>query len=163
MSGNVTNHVWVEDSTHERGGYWTRAQGNSAGSSTVNPQPGTKQQARNRYLTAVSTTVGSFETADWPSGANITELNIFCTPATPEAAQTGDYGIIVIDAANDALAEAMLTQTESASDDVQWYPIPPNEIVRIPLTAALSNGQFGGGRVDCLSVGVAMNFWIGAS
>jgi len=129
----------------------------------VNPIPGPQTQGRNRYLTAVSTTLASAEKAEWAEGSNIKELTVFCTPATPEAAQTGDYGIIAIDPASDGIAQLMLTQVESASADAGWIPIPTNTLVRIPLTTALSQGSLDGGRVECLSVGVAMNFWIGGN
>ena len=36
MSGNASNHIWVEDSTHERGGYWVRQQGTTSGAAHSN-------------------------------------------------------------------------------------------------------------------------------
>lgn len=35
MSGNASQHIWVEDAAHDRGGYWVRAQGTSNGAAHV--------------------------------------------------------------------------------------------------------------------------------
>lgn len=133
------------------------------GATHSNPVPGPQTQTRARYRTAVPLVKANAVKVEYPLGANIKELVVFCTPATPEAAQTGDYGIIVIDPASDGIAQLMLTQTDSETGDAGWFPIPPNELVRIPLTAPLKEGSLGGGRVELLSVGVAMNFWVGGN
>ena len=161
MSGNSSMHVWVEDSTHERGGYWTRATGTSGGAVEVNSLLGPKTQTRGRYLDIAS---GTREKVEWPSGANITELVVYVTLSTAQitAGTSGVYARIAIDAANDAIANAMLTRASSPSSDVQWIPIPIDEVIRIPLTAALSQGSLGGGRVDVITdEGQALDVWIG--
>ena len=35
MSGNVSNHVWVEDATKPLGGYWVREKGTAEGAALV--------------------------------------------------------------------------------------------------------------------------------
>lgn len=88
---------------------------------------------------------------------------------TLEGEATDDvYAVLSIDAENDAEADGNLglsgNPPSSASADAQFIPLPLGEFVKIPLTAALVNGSYGGGRVDVRSVdGTALNIWIGAN
>jgi hypothetical protein len=151
-----------EDGTEEvqRGAY---------GAKNVNPVPGTGGVLHPRYLAAVGSTI---ETATWPAGSNITELLVFCWPNGTSPAGNNTIGMLAIDAVSDAAAAVMLTATESGAVDAGWIPIPINDaevgsspsFVRIPLSAALSQGSLGGGRVDVKSIdGTALNFWIAGS
>lgn len=78
------------------------------------------------------------------------------------------YAVLCPDAENDTEADGNLgvsgNPPSSATADAQFVPIPLGEFVKIPLTAALVNGSYGGGRVDVRSVdGTALNIWIGAN
>lgn len=130
----------------------------SSGSLHVNPVAGPQTQPRVKFRSNVSTVKANAASALFYAGDNITEIVVACTPTTPEAAQTGDYGIIAIDPASDGIAQLMLTQTDSDRGEQGWIPIFPDEPQRIPLTAALKEGLLGGGRIELLSVGVAMDF-----
>jgi len=135
-----------------------------------NPFPGSGLPMRARYLATVTTR----EKVEWPAGANITELVVCCwaSSGTPVAPDEDDLGMLAVDASSDASASAMLTATDSATADAQWYPIPISNptaggliFIRIPLTAPLSQGSLGGGRVDVKSFDgtYSLAFWIGAN
>lgn len=132
------------------------------GAACVNPRPGNGTQSRNRWMQLDN--AGGVEIAEWPEGANITELNFFAKPVAGTAALVGDeYAVIAIDPDGAVAAAAMLTQVESLQNDINWLPIPLNEIVRIPLTTAIVNGTLGGGCVAAKTVGgIALDLWIGA-
>lgn len=126
----------------------------------VNPLPGTQVQTRGRFLSAVTTR----QKVEWPSGSDITELICFVTIDGAVVSTThGIYAAIAIDAASDAVADALLTQAPSSTDDAGWIPIPIGELVRIPLTSALENGSLNGGRVDIIGIGDGIDIWIGGN
>lgn len=126
------------------------------------PMPGPQTISRNRYLDVANATRVK---AEWPSGANITELTVFATLATPNATGSEGYYLrLAVDAASDAIADGLLTVTSSSVDDAGWILIPIGQLVSIPLTEALSNGSLGGGRVDVRTEGgAALEVWIGAN
>jgi len=138
------------------------ARDNILANTEVNPVPGGTSYTRGRWLELDN--AGARKDVEFPEGAGVKELVFFAIPA-PGSVTTGDeYVIIGLDPANDALADLFLTQVESTVDDIQWIPIPLNQIVRIPLSAALSKGSLNGGRIPAKTVGgVAINIWIGGS
>ncbi len=132
------------------------------GAASVRQIGGTGQQNRNRYQQLDN--AGTRLKVEWPSGANITDLTFFASPI-PGSTLAGDEVVLVaIDSVDDAAADNALTQTPSATDDVQWIPIPMNKYISLPQSSALSNGSLGGGRVDAKTIGgVAVDLFIGAS
>lgn len=265
MSGNVSNHIWVTDSTKPLGGYWTRASGLSTGAALVSPRSGTGARDRNRSLVNVTTR----QSVHWPAGADIRHLTVLATLPNYDYTVTGTatalgttgvvspysrgtfvisglatetinltaligaglvetaairvidlatgavtaasalgngsykiadiaarklkftksagvdnatvtlsmqsddtpddvYAVICVDAENDTEADGRLGTSgnppSSSTADANFIPIPLGKFVSIPLTDALVNGLYGGGRVDVRSVdGTALNIWIGAN
>lgn len=133
--------------------------GIDAKSSSVRPMPGPQTDAKARWIDALTATP---EHVSWSEGDNITELVVFAS-LVPGAVVTGDeYLIIAIDAASEAIGVNMLTQTEQKTANVQFIPIPLNEIVRIPLTAPLSQGPNLAGRLSMAAVGGQnLDVWVG--
>ena len=129
---------------------------------------GPATQSRNRALSNVTTR----QKVEWPAGANITYLTVFAMleegTTLVAGAEQDVYAVVSIDAENDTEADGNLGTTSnppsSATADAQFIPIPLGVFVTIPLTTALVNGTYGGGRVDVRSVdGTALNIWIGAN
>lgn len=143
--------------------------GSGLGPTHVYPRPGTGATNRNRSLVNVTATR---QEAHWPAGANIRHLTAFVMLAAGTTLTAGQeldvYALLSIDAENDTEADGNLGITgnppASSTADAQFIPIPLGRFVEIPLTTALSNGDYGGGRVDVRSVdGTALNIWIGAN
>lgn len=122
MSGNVSNHIWVEDSTKPLGGYWARARGLSTGAALVStagaPSP-------------VATVLVTFDAAadmpaDITSSVNVSadriKIDVAAISATcsraqcifhSEDGQTTCIGaVITVNAADDNTANSNLTQTD---------------------------------------------------
>lgn len=134
----------------------------------VQPRSGTGARDRNRSLVNVTTR----QAVHWPAGADIRNLTVFAMleeGTTLTAGQELDvYAVLCIDASNDTEADGNLGTTSnppsSATADANFIPVPLGKFVSIPLTDALVNGLYGGGRVDVRSVdGTALNIWIGAN
>lgn len=132
----------------------------------ASPGPHTIARSRNILLAAT----GARNKAEWPSGANITYLTVIATTIQGTGTTHLDEKVIItIDAANDTEADGNLGATgavppASSSADAQFITIPLNVPVSIPLTAALSSGSLGGGRVDARAIGgTAIDLWIGAN
>ena len=73
MSGNVSNHVWVENATKPLGGYWVREKGTANGAALVSDQG----QAPSSYsgIVALSTTAASETIATGAKSVVVTNLD----------------------------------------------------------------------------------------
>ena len=58
MSGNVSNHVWVEDATKSLGGYWVRENGTADGYPLVKLESSIAAAGETRFARAVNGGVG---------------------------------------------------------------------------------------------------------
>lgn len=137
-----------------------KVRSNVLANTEINPVPGGVDFSKGRWLNLDN--AGTRKDAIWPEGSSIKELIFWAIPNVGEIPLGTEYVIIGFDPANDALADLFLTQIESTQDDIQWYPIPINQVIRIPLKNALKEGDLNGGRIPAKTVGgVACNIWIG--
>jgi len=134
--------------------------GNSANTRIVG---GTGEQNRNRFLELKST--GAILSAHWPAGADISAITCLATTEKGVAATTGEeYVLVAVDSVDSATAAAELTETSSATDDVQWHKILLKDLTDIPQSEFLSNGPLGGGIIYAKAVGgINIDLAIGAS
>lgn len=128
------------------------------------PMPGPRTLGRNRDMQGVTTR----EKCEWPSGSNITELTLFVLPAAAPASMQAIlpiYGKLVIDAASDALATALMTSLDSGTSDSGYIAVPLNQPISIPLVSPLTQGSLSGGRIDIQSSDgtTSLNWHIGAN
>jgi hypothetical protein len=149
--------------------YGVPLHGTPEGAADVNPVPGTGKPLWPHYLANIDDS--PIGTVEWPSGANINELLIYCCPHTGVTPTVDTFGMIAIDAVSDATAAAMLTlgSGTSPSRSMQgWIPVPLSNpvtgaisLLRVPLSATLTQGSLGGGRVDVrASTAHALDWWI---
>lgn len=133
----------------------------SGGAALVSPRigPGT-----NPHIIAKTAVDENNVTSHIPAGKSITYISVLCTPSAASAAaavvvgaaalitQQSLKGIVCIDADSDAFALAATNSggaiPDSATDGQQFYEIPLGVWTAIPLTAALSKGTNGTGRLD---------------
>jgi len=147
----------------------TQRRNNANNPRYVRPKPGPQTQGRNRDLENVSTR----QKFEFPEGANITELTIFCqfnaiaATADLAAARSHLYAQLVIDAIDDNVADALMTKLNSAVDDNGYIPIKIGDEKTITLKegTVLKNGSLGGGRIDvkCSDGSTGLDFWIGGN
>jgi len=133
------------------------------GGAHTRPIAGTGAQNRNRYLvlSGTPTTIGK---ATWESDSNITDLTFFATYPVGATIAYDEYVLVTIDSVSDAAGANNLLQATSETAAVQWFPIPMNKMISIPLSAAMSNGTNSAGVVHArTSGGIALDLWIGAS
>ena len=112
MSGNSSMHVWVEDSTHERGGYWTRATGTSGGAAGVSDTGISSGLPKRRRIAGL---VGTRESRSWTTP--VKEITVHCFQ---EAAGTANLNAVVglnFDAASDLFADEALVHVDNNGDD----------------------------------------------
>jgi hypothetical protein len=149
-------------------------QSGSGGASAVSDRFGSGAVPQNRGRTNVTTQVA----VDWPEGAGIKFLSIFCWPyasnidgtTKTDTTPSNVIGLIAIDPSSPLVAESWIgtnatTIPAGQSDDVFWYPIPLKQAVNIPLSAVMTQGADGGGQIYVRSSDgtTPLNFWVGAN
>ena len=132
MSGNVSNHVWVEDATKPLGGYWKRAKGTIYGTTMVSTLPEGLQRIREKIALD-----GTAVTLDW-SATPIKAVMIRVTADTAGTANLGDSVVITIDPPNSTVRDAWLTEGTSLTADSYRIPIPVNGEIILSFTSSVS-------------------------
>lgn len=136
------------------------------GAAHVNPLPGPQTLSRNRMQVDVAATDGIL-TVEWPANSNITYLTFIVVRNTGDTTVDA-YVAFTIDAENDTEAQANIGTSgalpESLTADAQFVIVPLNVPVSVPLTTALVNGSYSGGRVDFRVIGTGnVDIFIGAN
>ena len=132
MSGNVSNHVWVEDSSRPLGGYWVRERGTANGAALVSTLPGGLQRIREK-IAMDATAV----TLDW-SATPIKAAMIRVTADTAGTANLGDSVVITINPPNNAVRDLWLTEGTSLTADSYRIPLPVNGEIILSFTSPIS-------------------------
>ena len=117
MSGNVSNHVWVEDSSRPLGGYWVREKGLYDGSPVVTTKEGTGQPTKNRYIHPDATPAEATNRALFQAHENVTVFWVTPKPDT-EYAGTGASDNAVIATIPVYGAESVTIHNDSAGAGV---------------------------------------------
>ena len=158
MSGNVSNHIWVEDATKALGGYWVREKGTADGAALVSQGGFGSGEAPLIYnLTGIDQ---NGTTINVPAGRSIQYASVLFTPtADPlDTAGLADLeiiqGAILFDADSAAYATAALGlggALPTGTNPQQFYKCRLKEWENHKLTAALVNGTNSTGRIDLRS------------
>lgn len=146
MSGNVSNHIWVTDSTKPLGGYWARASGLSTGAALVSVAGTGPQTAGTLREHATLTTTA--ENGSFTAEENITQLkfSLYLTAAATSASDVDQLladAWVCFDPPSDAVGDIWLTQGDHLTDASLRYRIGMNE----PLIVNFPAGYVGSYRI----------------
>lgn len=120
MAMNTSNHIWVRDITHERGGYWTKSTGTSEGTPHV-ADIGLPSQRHNRLTDAIITATwpgNDTFSVSWTQAEDVRRYRVLVTGGAD-----GDYVKVCEDAVNEAQAESWLTTAVSTSTDLEHFRV----------------------------------------
>lgn len=143
MSGNVSNHVWVTDTTNTRGGYWKRAEGDASGAAHVNTRKGTGETTKNRNRSALATTYAeATNTVTFTSTDNVTHVEYMIKSNAVEALQADDACLVIYDATNEAIASGFFADAGGMASDVMYRIVPYNTLIVEDFPSYLSRIDF---------------------